>query len=120
MIREFLKLLNKDNLQVQALSECYEMLDMCQKMVDSSVQSLRERDDATRRLQDDGVARVRALDPRLTPDATEEVVRVRHLRGGCIGLGGDRDEPVRSAQHERATVHHRDDVERLRVLALAA
>lgn len=46
MIREFLKLLSKDNLQVQALSECYAMLDMCQKMVDASVQSLRHSDNA--------------------------------------------------------------------------
>ena len=46
MIREFLKLLSRDNLQVQALAACYEMLDLCQKMVDASVKSLRERDDA--------------------------------------------------------------------------
>lgn len=46
MIREFLKLLSKDNLQVQALSECYQMLDICQQMVDDSVQSLRHSDTA--------------------------------------------------------------------------
>ena len=46
MIREFLKLLSKDNLQVQALAECYEMLDMCQEMVDASVQSLRHSETA--------------------------------------------------------------------------
>ena len=41
MIREILKLLSKDNLQVQALSECYEMLDICHTMVHASVESLR-------------------------------------------------------------------------------
>lgn len=46
MIREFLKLLSRDNLQVQALSECYEMLDICQKMIDNSVRSLRDSDTA--------------------------------------------------------------------------
>jgi phosphate transport system protein len=44
MLREILKLLNRDNLQVQALSECYEMLDMCHTMVRASVRSLRETD----------------------------------------------------------------------------
>ena len=46
MIREILKLLNRDNLQVQALSECYEMLDMCHTMVRASVESLRHSDSA--------------------------------------------------------------------------
>ena len=46
MIRDILKLLSKDNLQVQALSECYEMLDICHKMVHASVRSLREQDNA--------------------------------------------------------------------------
>lgn len=46
MIREILKLLNRDNLQVQALSQCYEMVDLCESMVDASVQSLRQSDNA--------------------------------------------------------------------------
>ena len=46
MIRDILKLLSKDNLQVQALSECYEMLDLCHAMFHTSVDSLRHRDDA--------------------------------------------------------------------------
>ncbi len=44
MIREILKLLSRDNLQVQALSECYEMLDICHTMVHSSVRALRQTD----------------------------------------------------------------------------
>ena len=46
MIREILKLLSKDNLQVQAVSECYEMLDICHTMVEASVKSLRHSDTA--------------------------------------------------------------------------
>ncbi len=46
MIRDILKLLSKDNQQVQALSESYEMLDLCHSMVKASVDSLRNRDDA--------------------------------------------------------------------------
>ena len=44
MIRQILKLLSKDNLQVQALSECYEMLDLCHTMVRASVDTLRNTD----------------------------------------------------------------------------
>ena len=33
MLREILKLLSRDNLQVQALSECYQMIDMCDEMM---------------------------------------------------------------------------------------
>lgn len=47
MIREILQLLNKDNLQVQALAECYEMLDLCQTMVHASIESLRHSEDAS-------------------------------------------------------------------------
>ncbi len=46
MIRDILKLLSRDNLQVQALSECYEMLDLCYTMVQASVESLRHSDTA--------------------------------------------------------------------------
>jgi len=46
MFREIFKLLAKDNLQVQALNQCYEMVDICHKMVLASVESLRQRDDA--------------------------------------------------------------------------
>ena len=47
MLREIFKLLARDNLQVQALSECYEMVDMCHKMVAASMESLRQREDAS-------------------------------------------------------------------------
>ncbi len=47
MLREILKLLSRDNLQVQALSECYEMIDMCDEMLRAAVVSLRQRDDAS-------------------------------------------------------------------------
>ena len=47
MFKEILKLFGKDNLQVQALNECYEMLDICHEMVMASVESLRNRDDAS-------------------------------------------------------------------------
>lgn len=47
MLRDILRLLSKDNLQVQALSECYEMLDICRQMVHASTTSLRQRDDAS-------------------------------------------------------------------------
>ena len=47
MFREIFKLLGKDDLQTQALNECYEMADLCQKMVTASVESLRNRDDAS-------------------------------------------------------------------------
>ena len=46
MFREIFKLLAKDNLQVQALNQCYEMVDICHEMVLASVESLRRRDDA--------------------------------------------------------------------------
>ena len=47
MIREFLKLLRKDNLLIQAGTECEEMLDLSHDMVLASVESLRQRDDAS-------------------------------------------------------------------------
>lgn len=46
IFKEILKLLSRDNLQVQALTECYEMLDLCHRMVHASIQSLRHADDA--------------------------------------------------------------------------
>ena len=46
MIREFLKLLRKDDLLSQAGTECEEMLELCGQMVPSSVESLRQREDA--------------------------------------------------------------------------
>lgn len=45
MIREFLDLLRKDNLQVQALEECHEMLDLCERMVGAAIARLRHGDD---------------------------------------------------------------------------
>ncbi|MFQ5843992.1 MAG: PhoU domain-containing protein [Planctomycetota bacterium] len=47
MWRQILKMLTKDDLQVQALNECYEMLDLCHEMVTASVESLRNREDAS-------------------------------------------------------------------------
>jgi phosphate uptake regulator len=46
MIREFLKLLRKDDLLTQAGAECEEMLTLCNSMVRAAVESLRQRDDA--------------------------------------------------------------------------
>ena len=46
MIREFLKLLRKDNLLIQAGRESEEMLDLSHAMVVASVESLRRSDDA--------------------------------------------------------------------------
>ncbi|MHC4136182.1 MAG: PhoU domain-containing protein [Planctomycetota bacterium] len=46
MFREIFKLLAKDNLHVQALNQCYEMVDICHRMVLASMESLRRRDDA--------------------------------------------------------------------------
>ena len=47
MIREFLKLLRKDDLLTQAGHECEEMLDISHAMVTASVESLRRQDDAS-------------------------------------------------------------------------
>lgn len=46
MIREILRLLSKDNLQVQALAQCYEMIDLSKGMVEASAESLRRADTA--------------------------------------------------------------------------
>lgn len=46
MIREFLKLLRKNDLLEQAGNSCEEMLEHCNSMVQASVESLRNRDDA--------------------------------------------------------------------------
>ena len=46
MLREILKLLKKDDLQTQAIQECYEMADMSLEMVLRSVKTLREQDNA--------------------------------------------------------------------------
>ncbi len=46
MIRKFIELLKKDNLQVQALEECADMLDLCRQMIHASVETLRRRDDS--------------------------------------------------------------------------
>ena len=47
MWRDIIRLLSKDNLQKQALQECNHMLDLCNQMVDASVESLRHHDDAS-------------------------------------------------------------------------
>ncbi len=46
MLHEILQLLKKDNLMVQALDECHEMLELCRSMVRASAASLRDHDDA--------------------------------------------------------------------------
>ena len=50
MLKDILRLLHRDNLQVQALQECCEMAEMCRLMVRESVDSLRNRDDAEIRI----------------------------------------------------------------------
>jgi len=47
VLRRFIELLKKDNLQVQAMKECHEMLELCREMLRASVETLRRRDDAT-------------------------------------------------------------------------
>jgi phosphate transport system protein len=47
VLNEIIRLLKRDNLMVQALNECYEMVDLCREMVKASVESLRERDDVS-------------------------------------------------------------------------
>ena len=47
MFRKFFQLLAKDNLMVQALNECHEMIDTSHEMVLASIDSLRHRDDAS-------------------------------------------------------------------------
>jgi len=47
MIRQLLSLLRKDDLMSQALAECHEMIDLCHSMVHASIESLRQRDDAS-------------------------------------------------------------------------
>lgn len=47
MFREIFKLLAKDNLQIQALNQCHEMVDICHAMVLASVESLRRRDNSS-------------------------------------------------------------------------
>lgn len=46
MFRELLKLLRRDNLLEQALHECYDMLDICTRMVHDAIDSLRNEDRA--------------------------------------------------------------------------
>ena len=47
MLNDIIKLLKRDNLMVQALDECYEMVDICSSMLDACVESLRHREDAS-------------------------------------------------------------------------
>jgi phosphate uptake regulator len=47
MLHDIIQLLKRDNLMVQALDECYEMVDICASMLDACVESLRKRNDAT-------------------------------------------------------------------------
>jgi phosphate uptake regulator len=46
MLNEIINLLKRDNLMVQALDECYEMVDLCRTMLNASITSLRESDNA--------------------------------------------------------------------------
>ena len=77
MIREILKLLSKDNLQVQALTECYEMLDLCHEMVVASVKSLRHKN--TAEIDIDVYARDKKL------NSFERDVRRKVLTHLCMG-----------------------------------
>ena len=81
MISDILKLLSKDNLQVQALSQCYEMLDMCQTMVKASVESLRNSDTAEVSVD------VYEMDRRV--NAFEREVRRKVMTHLAIGGTGD-------------------------------
>jgi phosphate uptake regulator len=81
MLRDFLKLLRKDDLQVQAMRECHEMLDLCQRMIDASVVSLRQRDDASIDID------ILALDRKL--NAFERDVRRKVMTHLSLGNPGD-------------------------------
>ena len=83
MIREILKLLARDSLQVQALNECYEMLDLCQTMVRASVESLRERDDGSVDVD------IAEMDIAETTDATS-VGSARMTDGATAATAGSR------------------------------
>ncbi len=81
MIGEILKLLSKDNLQVQAMTECFEMVDMCHEMVTASVDSLRRRDDASMDID------ILAMDKKL--NAFERDVRRKVMTHLALGHTGD-------------------------------
>ena len=81
MIREFLKLLRKDNLLIQAGRESEEMLDLSHEMVVASVESLRRRDDAAIDID------VYEVDKRL--NAFERDVRRKVMVHLSLGHGSD-------------------------------
>jgi len=81
VIREFLKLLRKDDLMTQAASECEEMLDLCHSMVRASVESLRRRDDASIDID------VYAMDKKL--NSFERDVRRKVMTHLSLGNGAD-------------------------------
>jgi phosphate uptake regulator len=81
MIREFLKLLRKDDLLSQAGKECEEMLDVCHAMIAASVESLRRRDDASVDVD------IYALDKKL--NAFERDVRRKVMTHLSLGNSSD-------------------------------
>lgn len=81
MLHEIIQLLKRDNLMVQALNECYEMVDICRAMLDASVTSLRQRDDASIDLD------IKALDKKL--NAFERDVRRKVMTHLSIVKAGD-------------------------------
>ncbi|RKY20442.1 MAG: hypothetical protein DRQ55_07605 [Planctomycetota bacterium] len=81
MLNEFIQLLKRDNLMVQALNECYEMADLCKAMLSASVPSLRQHDDADVDLDID------ATDKKL--NAFERDVRRKVMTHLSLVQGGD-------------------------------
>lgn len=81
MLNDIIQLLKRDNLMVQALDECYEMVDICSSMLDACVESLRRRDDATIDLD------VLKLDKKL--NAFERDVRRKVMTHLAVGGKGD-------------------------------
>jgi len=81
MLNDIINLLKRDNLMVQALDECYEMIDICSSMLDACVESLRHREDASIDLD------VLKLDKRL--NAFERDVRRKVMTHLAMGGKGD-------------------------------
>ncbi|MFT7462005.1 MAG: phosphate transport system protein [Pseudohongiellaceae bacterium] len=81
MLNDIIQLLKRDNLMVQALDECYEMVDICSSMLDACVESLRRRDDASIELD------VHKLDKKL--NAFERDVRRKVMTH--LAVGGKQD-----------------------------
>ena len=81
MLRDILNLLRKDNLQERALAACHEMLDLCSTMIDASIESLRQKDDAESEID------VAAVDKKI--NAFERDVRRKVMTHLSLGNEGD-------------------------------